>query len=250
MIRLWFWPFKLQLDQHDKWQSGVQGYRFDLQLVLASDQIDANSAPQGAEYSQTYKQPIDQLQEGLGCCGLWHAEEWRDKTRFGFIPPSCCPNPISLDFTSLVRTPSLEDSSWPVLRQRMRFDNRKYLWSQNKMYYCLRVPIERSVGCQQILDENESRFIFGVRVSLLLLLGVQFINLLSAQILLSLSKQSTDLVTSAVVRHQPHDTAGPEGDLTLAHWKSPPLSVPGPESNRLINMMRESAAESVVTIRE
>lgn len=221
MVRLWFWPFKLRLDQSDKWLVGMLEY--DYTLSRCTSRL---SSPNICDTSPTYTQIIDRVQDALGCCGLWGPKEWNYKMLMGLIAPSCCPNPVSFSLTSFIQHPASLDGY--ELEEKNR-------WKQGQVFYCQTVPIERSIGCQSFLDDHETRFMFSLRLTLLFMLGLQFINLLSAQTIISMNvrqvnptyqvtslssavagatscHQSNELVRKALFVHEPicnqHSSSG------------------------------------------
>lgn len=185
MGKVWFCPPKLELDQAD-FGSFVDNYdyhhyhlRFRQPGLLVAE-------------TDRYENPYDRLQQSLGCCGYRSPSEWTDTStrrrrqpNLSLLAPSCCSSPHSAILTpnnqddSDADRPTLTSPSTDKILMGAMSTNGKLI------HYCasldtatMRIDsngLEIPAGCRQRLAERDPRFLFALRMRLLLLLASLFL---------------------------------------------------------------------------
>lgn len=178
MSRLWFVPFKLELDS-DAWLSTIRWYNYEFEIDsnglwpngFPSRVQDHNLLQEASNLNNAYnyREKVDRLQQTIGCCGIWGPEDWKQNEFLHLSAPSCCPNPSSV----LIEFPDITQS---LIHQNDTGSSDIYITKQ--FFYCQWV-LSASLGCQQALNDRETNFLFRIRITLLLLIGILFLNVLS-----------------------------------------------------------------------
>lgn len=180
MAKIWFSPPKLELSRQE-WQSFIDNYDYSWHGIHRYDEAYDDNHHGRRIY---YTNPFDRLQQTLRCCGFRSPNEWltSSSTSSGsskppLLAPSCCSNPAIVgasDIREIILGPTTKAAA-----QLMTQPGRRWI------HYCasldeatMRIDsngLEIPVGCQQRLAERDSRFLFSLRMRLLLLLSALFL---------------------------------------------------------------------------
>lgn len=197
MAKLWFSPLKLELsgstgDNSNVWQEAIRDYNYqfepDLNGLLPNNRLSGSAShqyqeslgeiqqqitppPTTSSSAYKYRSAIDRLQRSLGCCGIWSPDDWSLMNNVGLLPPSCCKNPTGLLASGLLT--NIGDNV-RLLAANETFTGGFQAYRM-EIFYCQTLS-SNFVGCQRLIQDRTTRFIFNLRLTLLILTALLFSN--------------------------------------------------------------------------
>ena len=128
----------------------------------------------------------------------------------GLLAPSCCKNPAGLLASGLLVPTSTLEKSQPAPNET--FSTADIQAYRMEIFYCQ--AASSNIGCQRLIQDRATRFTFSLRLTLLLLLALLFLNVVTQASLDQCSQQQQqrpqcDLaldLTEALARHQSRTT--------------------------------------------
>lgn len=148
MAKLWFSPFKLELDERE-WQNDIKKYTYNLEpqlssyngifqqeqqllfqssspnIILSSSSSSLQTTPKNdLNYESNpnikrynYVELVDKLQYALGCCGILSPDDWRQENQLlGLLAPSCCLQPTHLEISIPSHSNASKDDNTILLK--------------------------------------------------------------------------------------------------------------------------------------
>lgn len=186
MAKLWFVPFKSKLDR-TVWQESISAYRYKFEVDSGGWRCWNPFGVRESVGFQQYKytSTVDRLQQALGCCGISGPQDWL-QNRLALMAPSCCSDPVAFGASGST------DSTRNLLELDIPFSssqpssaaapaNGEPITGQQQVFHCQWFsPTGHKQGCQRLLADRETLFIFNLRLSLLFLLALLISTVLAS----------------------------------------------------------------------